>query len=275
MSTESQFMPDSFDSLDESDSQVNRSDSMFKDTKASLDAFLAQQRADGFFSEITSTSNQEYKPSKEDKKPVQREFSSSAPKDQHIRDEHIETEYVPSDNPVINAIHDHMVAREALSEEEKDFIASIVVTHLKSILGFFGETSVSIDEYESETNSLIFDISGGDLAVLIGRHGFTLEALQTIINAFVSNELHFYYPVTIDVEEYKVRRKKKVEAIALAAAARARNRHGKVSLAPMSPAERRLVHITLLGDSSVATHSEGVEPHRRVVVTYVRKNRQR
>lgn len=275
MSTESQFMPDSFDSLDESDSQVNRSDSMFKDTKASLDAFLAQQRADGFFSEITSTSDQEYKPSKEDKKPVQREFSSSAPKDQHIKDEHIETEYVPSDNPVINAIHDHMVAREALSEEEKDFIASIVVTHLKSVLGFFGETSVSIDEYESETNSLIFDISGGDLAVLIGRYGFTLEALQTIINAFVSNELHFYYPVTIDVEEYKVRRKKKVEAIALAAAARARNRHGKVSLAPMSPAERRLVHIALLGDSSVATHSEGVEPHRRVVVTYVRKNRQR
>lgn len=269
MSTESQFMPDSFDSLDESDSQVNRSDSMFKDTKASLDAFLAQQRADGFFSEITSTSDQEYKPSKEDKKPVQREFSSSASKDQHIKDEHIETEYVPSDNPVINAIHDHMVAREPLSEEEKDFIASIVVTHLKSILGFFGETSVSIDEYESDTNSLIFDISGGDLAVLIGRHGFTLEALQTIINAFVSNELHFYYPVTIDVEEYKVRRKKKVEAIALAAAARARNRHGKVSLSPMSPAERRLVHIALLGDSSVATHSEGVEPHRRVVVTYV------
>ena len=275
MSTESQFMPDSFDSLDESDSQVNRSDSMFKATKASLDAFLAQQRADGFFSEITSTSNQEYKPSKDDKKPVQREFSSRAPKDQHIKDEHIETEYVPSDNPVINAIHDHMVAREPLSEEEKDFIASIVVTHLKSILGFFGETSVSIDEYESETNSLIFDISGGDLAVLIGHHGFTLEALQTIINAFVSNELHFYYPVTIDVEEYKVRRKKKVEAIALAAAARARNRHGKVSLSPMSPAERRLVHIALLGDSSVATHSEGVEPHRRVVVTYVRKNRQR
>lgn len=275
MSTESQFMPDSFDSLDESDSQVNRSDSMFKDTKASLDAFLAQQRADGFFSEITSTSNQEYKYSKDDKKSVKREFSSAAPKDQRTEDERIESEYVPSDNPVINAIHDHMVAREPLSEEEKDFIASIVVTHLKSILGFFGETSVSIDEYESETNSLIFDISGGDLAVLIGRHGFTLEALQTIINAFVSNELHFYYPVTIDVEEYKVRRKKKVEAIALAAAARARNRHGKVSLSPMSPAERRLVHIALLGDSSVATHSEGVEPHRRVVVTYVRKNRQR
>lgn len=275
MSTESQFMPDSFDSLDESDSQVNRSDSMFKDTKASLDAFLAQQRADGFFSEITSTSDHEYKIVKDNKKPVQREFSSTTPKDQRTEDEHIESEYVPSDNPVINAIHDHMVAREPLSEDEKDFIASIVVTHLKSILGFFGETSVSIDEYESETNSLIFDISDGDLAVLIGRHGFTLEALQTIINAFVSNELHFYYPVTIDVEEYKVRRKKKVEAIALAAAARARNRHGKVSLAPMSPAERRLVHIALLGDSSVATHSEGVEPHRRVVVTYVRKNRQR
>lgn len=275
MSTESQFMPDSFDSLNESDSQVNRSDSIFKDTKASLDAFLAQQHADGFFSEITSTLEHVYKPSIEDKKPVQRRFSSNTPQDLRSRDEHVESEYVPSDNPVINAIHDHMVAREPLSEEEKDFIASIVVSHLKSILGFFGETSVSIDEYESETNSLIFDISGGDLAVLIGHHGFTLEALQTIINAFVSNELHFYYPVTIDVEEYKVRRKRKVEAIALAAAARARNRHGKVSLPPMNPAERRLVHIALLSDSSVATHSEGMEPYRRVVVTHVRKNGQR
>lgn len=184
-------------------------------------------------------------------------------------------EYIPSDNPMVNAIHDHVVAGAPLSDDEQDFIAQIVITHLKAILSLFGEENAVIDEYEDDEHNLIFDISQGDLAVLIGRHGFTLDGLQNVINAFVSNELHFYYPIIVDVEGYKERRRQKITSIALSAATRARERHGKVSLAPMSAADRRLVHLTLMNEKDINTHSEGYEPNRRVVVSVIKKGKRR
>ena len=184
-------------------------------------------------------------------------------------------EYIPSDNPMVNAIHDHVVAGAPLSDDEQDFIAQIVITHLKTILSLFGEENAVIDEYEDDEHNLIFDISQGDLAVLIGRHGFTLDGLQNVINAFVSNELHFYYPIIVDVEGYKERRRQKITSIALSAATRARERHGKVSLAPMSAADRRLVHLTLMNEKDISTHSEGYEPNRRVVVSVIKKGKRR
>lgn len=184
-------------------------------------------------------------------------------------------EYIPSDNPMVNAIHDHVVAGAPLSDDEQDFIAQIVITHLKAILSLFGEENAVIDEYEDDDHNLIFDISQGDLAVLIGRHGFTLDGLQNVINAFVSNELHFYYPIIVDVEGYKERRRQKITLIALSAATRARERHGKVSLAPMSAADRRLVHLTLMNEKDISTHSEGYEPNRRVVVSVIKKGKRR
>lgn len=191
------------------------------------------------------------------------------------KDQFEDKEYIPSDNPIVNAIHDHVVAGAPLTDDEQDFIAQIVITHLKAILSLFGEENAVIDEYEDDEHNLIFDISQGDLAVLIGRHGFTLDGLQNVINAFVSNELHFYYPIIVDVEGYKERRRQKITSIALSAATRARERHGKVSLAPMSAADRRLVHLTLMNEKDISTHSEGYEPNRRVVVSVIKKGKRR
>lgn len=167
-----------------------------------------------------------------------------------------------------SSIREHFEAGAELTEEEKDKVADVAVEYLRELLGFFGETSCSIDEYDGDNGELILDVNGGDLAVLIGRHGRTLDALQLVLSSLMSSTLKFYYPIVVDIESYKSRRKSKVQGLARAAAAKAR-KQGRVAMAPMNAYERRLVHLALHDDDSVTTHSEGEDPNRRVVITAV------
>ena len=109
-------------------------------------------------------------------------------------------------------------------------------------------------------------VTAPDLAVLIGRHGRTLDALQVMFSLLVSRKLGFRYPVVVDVEGYKSRRQDKVASMAQSAAERAIRTHKSVSLPPMNAYERRLVHIALRGNDAVDTHSEGSDPDRHVVI---------
>lgn len=167
-----------------------------------------------------------------------------------------------------SSIREHFEAGVELTEEETDKVADVAVEYLRELLGFFGETSCSIDEYDGDNGELILDVNGGDLAVLIGRHGRTLDALQMVLSSLMSSTLKFYYPIVVDIESYKSRRKSKVQGLARAAAAKAR-KQGRVAMAPMNAYERRLVHLALYDDDSVTTHSEGEDPNRRVVITAV------
>lgn len=167
-----------------------------------------------------------------------------------------------------SSIREHFEAGAELTEEETDKVADVAVEYLRELLGFFGETSCSIDEYDGDNGELILDVNGGDLAVLIGRHGRTLDALQLVLSSLMSSTLKFYYPLVVDIESYKSRRKSKVQGLARAAAAKAR-KQGRVAMAPMNAYERRLVHLALHDDDSVTTHSEGEDPNRRVVITAV------
>lgn len=176
----------------------------------------------------------------------------------------------PREDGELESLRLRYEAGESLSDEEVDRIADIAVTYVKSLLSYFGETQVAIDEYDGDEGELILDVSGGNLAVLIGRHGRTLEALQMIVSSFMSNKLHFHYPISIDIEGYKSRRKEKVKSLARSAANRAIRQQGQVVLAPMNAYERRLVHLTLLENEEVSTHSEGEDPDRRVIITFVR-----
>lgn len=162
-------------------------------------------------------------------------------------------------------------AGQELTDDELDFVADAAIRSIKDILSYFGETGSSIDEYDGDNGELILDINGGDLAVLIGRHGRTLDALQMVVSSLLSSTLGFHYPIVVDIEGYKSRRKNKVQSLARSAAARAKKQHGSVSLPPMNAYERRLVHLALVEDDSVVTHSEGEEPMRHVVVTLVNK----
>lgn len=166
------------------------------------------------------------------------------------------------------SIREHFEAGVELTDEETDKVADVAVEYLRELLGFFGETQCSIDEYDGDNGELILDVNGGDLAVLIGRHGRTLDSLQMVLSSLMSSTLKFYYPIVVDIESYKSRRKSKVQGLAKAAASKAR-KQGRVAMAPMNAYERRLVHLTLVDDDTVTTHSEGEDPNRRVVITAV------
>ncbi|MGI6754486.1 MAG: protein jag [Atopobiaceae bacterium] len=183
-------------------------------------------------------------------------------------DQELETE-TNTDDPWA-FVRAHYSETKQLTEEETDKIADLAVGYLREILGFFGETQSSIDEYDGDDGELILDINGDNLAVLIGRHGRTLDALQMVLSSLMSSKLKFYYPISVDIEGYKSRRKNKVQGMARSAASRAKRQGGAVSLAPMNAYERRLVHLALADDDQVTTHSEGEEPERRVVITAIK-----
>lgn len=157
----------------------------------------------------------------------------------------------------------------ALTDSEMDKIADKAVLYLKHLLSFFGEHECEIDEYDGDEGELILDITGGDLAILIGRHGNTLDALQMVLSSLMSASLHFYYPIVVDVESYKSRRRAKIQSMARSAAERVKKNGNRIALAPMNGYERRLVHIALRGEDQVTTHSEGEDPYRCVVITAV------
>ena len=154
----------------------------------------------------------------------------------------------------------------AYTDEEIDMIADTAIAALQDILKYFNVGEVSIDEYEGDEGELILDITGDNLAVLIGRHGRTLDALQFLISSITSRTVGYRYPIVVDVEGYKGRQRQKIEDIAHSAADRAFNQDRSIKLRPMTPYERRLVHIALRDDDRVETVSEGEGRARRVVV---------
>lgn len=156
---------------------------------------------------------------------------------------------------------------EELSDEDLDRVADTAVASLQAILDAFGVDGNSIEEYEGDGGEIILDVVGGDLALLIGHHGRTLDALQAVVSAITKKQLGFRYPVIVDVEGYRHRRRQKIEDIARRAADRAAQQHCAVRMRPMTAYERRVVHVALREDNRVSTQSEGDDPFRMVVVT--------
>lgn len=154
----------------------------------------------------------------------------------------------------------------ALNDGEVDAIADLAISFLREILLCFNEPNAEISEYEGEDNELILDINNGDFAVLIGKHGSTLEAIQKLTVAYVSKKIGFYFPLIIDIEGYRERRKGAVSNMALRAAQKAARTQRSVHLSPMSAYERRIVHMTLTNSQDVTTISEGNDEKRHIVV---------
>ena len=153
-----------------------------------------------------------------------------------------------------------------VTEEELDAIADTAIAALQDILKYFNVGEVTIVEFEGDEGELILDITGDDLAILIGRHGRTLDALQFVVSAITVRSMGFRYPVIVDVEGYKSRQREKLESIARSTANKAASQHRSVKMRPMTPYERRIVHIALRDDDRVDTASEGEGSARHVVV---------
>lgn len=115
------------------------------------------------------------------------------------------------------------------------------------------------------------ELKGDEMGLLIGKRGQTLDSLQYLTNLAVGKQVNEYVKVKIDTEDYRKRRRDTLENLARNIAYKVKRTKRSVSLEPMNPFERRVIHSALQNDRYVSTHSEGEEPYRHVVVT-LKKN---
>ena len=127
---------------------------------------------------------------------------------------------------------------------------------------------VTIDIKKAEDDKVYeVELSGKEMGLLIGKRGQTLDSLQYLTNLAVNKHSDGYIKVKLDTEDYRQRRKDTLENLAKNIAYKVKRTKRQVSLEPMNPFERRVIHSALQGDRYVETHSEGEEPFRHVVVT--------
>lgn len=159
-------------------------------------------------------------------------------------------------------------SKNAVIKARKKFsIDENVVEFLSSIFDAMKmevEILVAVNE---EEHIIEVELKGDDMGILIGKRGKTLDSLQYLTNLAINKHSDEYYKVKIDTEDYRKRRKETLENLAKNIAYKVKRTKRPVSLEPMNPFERRIIHSALQNDRYVTTHSEGDEPYRHVVVT--------
>lgn len=152
-------------------------------------------------------------------------------------------------------------ARKKFSMDENvvEFLSSIFDAMKMEV-----EIIVAVNE---EEHIIEVELKGNDMGILIGKRGQTLDSLQYLTNLAINKHSDEYYKVKIDTEDYRKRRKETLENLAKNIAYKVKRTKRPVSLEPMNPFERRIIHSALQNDHYVTTHSEGDEPYRHVVVT--------
>ena len=130
---------------------------------------------------------------------------------------------------------------------------------------------VKITSQIDEEGALSINMDGKNMGILIGKRGQTLDSLQYLTNRVANKAQSGYVRVKLDTEDYRRRRKETLENLAKNIASKVKRTRHAVSLEPMNPYERRIIHSALQSDPAVSTHSEGEEPYRRVVVTLNRR----
>jgi spoIIIJ-associated protein len=159
---------------------------------------------------------------------------------------------------------DAVTADEAPPGDESELAAQVreVLERIGHALGLSSRVSIAEGE-----ESVLASYSGGDLGLLIGRRGSTIDSVQYLVNAVVFRRFgEGAKQVVVDAAQYRERRRQSLERLAMDTASRVRSRGEPVELEPMSASERKIVHLRLQDEAGVETESEGDEPHRFVVV---------
>ena len=138
---------------------------------------------------------------------------------------------------------------------------------LKDVFAAMNIEVVITVEYDEAERNMNIDLAGEDMGMLIGKRGQTLDSLQYLVSLVANKESEDYIRVKVDTENYRERRKATLENLAKNMAHKVKRIRRSVSLEPMNPYERRIIHSALQDDKYVTTHSEGDEPYRRVVIT--------
>lgn len=210
----------------------------------------------------TNNHNKVVEPVKEVEKPVKKEVKTEDPKDEP---EATKAEPVV-ESEVVEPQEEVQSERANLTEEDKDTIVNVAVDFLKEVLGSIN-MNIEFDTDFVDNKQIIINMKGEDMGTIIGKRGQTLDSLQYLTNLVVNKGEYPYMNVTLDTEGYRARRKETLEHLAFNLAKKAKHNRRNVSLEPMNPYERRIIHATLQNDRYVTTHSEGVEPYRYVVIT--------
>ncbi len=140
-------------------------------------------------------------------------------------------------------------------------VAKEVLDTLLKLMGVVGRVEVL-----SEEMPIALNIEGDDLGILIGRRGQTLASLGHIVKLIVAARLKAWLPLSVDVAGYKKRRHESLQRLALYLAEQVKSRHRAITMEPMPPAERRIIHLSLADHPDVVTHSVGEGENRKVVI---------
>ena len=164
----------------------------------------------------------------------------------------------PIEKPVVTMIPDDQVMADSPAGKAQAFLKEL--THL---MGVEVEVAVGNDQ----DGNVFVQMTGDTLGILIGRRGETLDALQYLTSLKVNRGQEGYTRVTLDTENYRAKREETLIRLANRMANHAVKTGRKVSIEPMNPYERRIIHSALQANEAVDTHSEGEEPNRHVVIT--------
>ena len=153
---------------------------------------------------------------------------------------------------------------------KKETIDDKAIAFLGEVFGAM-DMGVNIETaFNQEEKELSINLEGDDMGILIGKRGQTLDSLQYLANRVANKHQSGYVRVKLDTENYRARREETLKHLAKNIAHKVKRNRKPVSLEPMNPYERRIIHSALQSDPYVTTHSEGEEPYRKVVVTLKR-----
>lgn len=150
--------------------------------------------------------------------------------------------------------------------EEELSIEDQAKKFLQDVFQAMNMTVVIDAKFDEKESTLDIELSGDEMGVLIGKRGQTLDSLQYLISLVVNKGTNEYIRVKVDTENYRQRRKETLENLAKNISYKVKRTKRPVSLEPMNPYERRIIHSALQGNKFVETVSEGEEPYRHVVV---------
>ncbi len=149
--------------------------------------------------------------------------------------------------------------KNSIEDVAKEFLSSVMKTMDLDV-----EFEIKKDEID---NAIDINMIGENMGILIGKRGQTLDSLQYLTSLVLNKNSEEYIKVKLDTENYRQRRKETLENLAKNIAFKVKRTKRPVTLEPMNPFERRVIHYALQNDSYVTTHSEGDEPYRHIVVT--------
>lgn len=211
---------------------------------------------------------------------AEKTVKSSPKREETIFEDDITEEVIVEDTIIEEPVVEEIAMEEASELEEipveefqaEDFNTQKAETFLMDVLDKMNIKADVESQYLEHSLSLkIVGIDERDTGIIIGRHGETLDALQYLVNLVANRHSDHYIRVSLDVNNYREKRVKSLENLAHSMARKAKKYKKNMRLEPMNPYERRIIHSALQNVSQITTTSDGDEPHRRVIIKYVKK----